>query len=78
MYPMTTIEKTDWIMANEDGIIDEFFVSDGAKVKKNDILGIIRNTASLDDVKRFCKVLTRVEWFYRTEASHILKSIPLT
>lgn len=26
--------KTDWIMANEDGIIDEFFVSDGDKVKR--------------------------------------------
>lgn len=68
--------KTDWIMANEDGIIDEFFVSDGAKVKKNDTLGIIRNTASLDDVKRFCKVLTRVEWFYRTEDLSYLEEYP--
>lgn len=68
--------KTDWIMANEDGIIDEFFVSDGDKVKKNDTLGIIRNTASLDDVKRFCKVLTRVEWFYRTEDLSYLEEYP--
>lgn len=68
--------KTDWIMANEDGIIDEFFVSDGAKVKKNDTLGLIRNTASLDDVKRFCKVLTRVEWFYRTEDLSYLEEYP--
>ncbi|MBS5550880.1 MAG: HlyD family efflux transporter periplasmic adaptor subunit [Bacteroides sp.] len=68
--------KTDWIMANEDGIIDEFFVSDGDKVKKNDTLGLIRNTASLDDVKRFCKVLTRVEWFYRTEDLSYLEEYP--
>lgn len=68
--------KTDWIMANEDGIIDEFFVSDGDKVKKNDTLGLIRNTASLDDVKRFCKVLTRVEWFYRTEDLSYLEGYP--
>lgn len=68
--------KTDWIMANEDGIIDELFVSDGDKVKKNDTLGIIRNTASLDDVKRFCKVLTRVEWFYRTEDLSYLEEYP--
>lgn len=44
--------KTEWIMANEDGIIDDFFVTDGEKVKRNDTLGIIRNTASLGDVKK--------------------------
>lgn len=68
--------KTEWIMANEDGIIDEFFVSDGEKVKRNDTLGIIRNTASLSDVKRFCNVLTRVEWFYRTNDPSYLDNYP--
>lgn len=68
--------KTEWITANEDGIIDEFFVSDGEKVKRNDTLGIIRNTASLHDVKRFCKVLTRVEWFYRTGDLSYLEDYP--
>lgn len=68
--------KTEWIMANEDGIIDEFFVTDGEKVKRNDTLGIIRNTASLGDVKKFCKVLTRVEWFYRTDDPSLLDGYP--
>lgn len=68
--------KTEWIMANEDGIIDEFFVTDGEKVKRNDTLGIIRNTAPLGDVKRFCKVLTRVEWFYRTDDPSLLDDYP--
>ncbi len=68
--------KTEWITANEDGIIGEFFVPDGARVKRNDTLGIIRNTASLEDVKKFCKVLTRVEWFYRTDDPSYLDNYP--
>lgn len=68
--------KTEWITANEDGIIGEFFVHDGARVKRNDTLGIIRNTASLEDVKKFCKVLTRVEWFYRTDDPSYLDNYP--
>lgn len=68
--------KVEWIMANEDGIIDEFFIEDGDKVNRNDTLGIIRNTASLDDVKRFCKVLTKVEWFYRTNDPSYLENYP--
>lgn len=68
--------KVEWITANEDGIIDEFFIEDGDKVRRNDTLGIIRNTASLDDVKRFCKVLTKVEWYYRTNDPSYLGNYP--
>lgn len=68
--------KVEWITANEDGIIDEFFIEDGDKVRRNDTLGIIRNTASLDDVKRFCKVLTKVEWYYRTNDPSYLENYP--
>lgn len=68
--------KVEWITANEDGIIDEFFIEDGEKVHRNDTLGIIRNTASLDDVKRFCKVLTKVEWYYRTNDPSYLENYP--
>lgn len=68
--------KVEWITANEDGIIDEFFIEDGDKVNRNDTLGIIRNTASLDDVKRFCKVLTKVEWYYRTNDPSYLENYP--
>jgi len=68
--------KTEWIVANEDGMIGEFFVADGDKVTRNDTLGIIRNTASLADVKRFCKVLTNVECFYRTHDPAYLENYP--
>lgn len=68
--------KVEWITANQDGIIDEFFVEDGDKVEKNDTLGIIRNTASLNDIKEFCKVLTKVEWFYRTNDPAYLENYP--
>lgn len=68
--------KVEWITANQNGIIDEFFVEDGDKVKKNDTLGILRNTASLRDIKRFCKVLTKVEWYYRTDDISYLKDYP--
>ena len=68
--------KVEWITANEGGIIDEFFIEDGEKVHRNDTLGIIRNTASLDDVKRFCKVLTKVEWYYRTNDPSYLENYP--
>lgn len=68
--------KVEWITANEDGIIDEFFIEDGDKVRRNDTLGIISNTASLDDVKRFCKVLTKVEWYYRTNNPSYLENYP--
>ena len=59
--------NAEWITANSDGLVDRFFVEDRAPVKKGDTLGIIRNPASLADVKRFCQVLTRVEWYYRTD-----------
>lgn len=68
--------KVEWITANQDGVIDEFFIEDGDKVKKNDTLGIIRNTASLNDVKKFCKVLTKVEWYYRTDNPAYLEDYP--
>lgn len=62
------------IIVNSDGLIDRFFVEDRAAVKKNDTLGIIQNPASLVDVKRFCQVLTRVEWYYRTHDIQYLQN----
>lgn len=68
--------NAEWITANSDGLVDRFFVEDRAPVKKGDTLGIIRNPASLADVKRFCQVLTRVEWYYRTDEIRYLQNYP--
>ncbi|MBC8602234.1 HlyD family secretion protein [Parabacteroides acidifaciens] len=68
--------NAEWITANSDGLVDRFFVEDRASVKKNDTLGIIQNPASLTDVKRFCQVLTCVEWYYRTNDIRYLKNYP--
>ncbi|WP_455643460.1 HlyD family secretion protein [Parabacteroides sp.] len=68
--------NAEWITVNSDGLIDRFFVEDRAVVKKNDTLGIIQNPASLVDVKWFCQVLTRVEWYYRTNDIRYLQNYP--
>ncbi|MDR0893981.1 MAG: HlyD family secretion protein [Prevotellaceae bacterium] len=68
--------KTEWITATGSGVIDRFFVEDRQRVKRNDTLGMLRNTASLDDVKEFCRVLTKVEEYYRTNNSDCLKAFP--
>ena len=70
------LSKTAWITANQSGIIDRFFVEDRQKVKLNDTLGILRNTASMQDVKRFCRVLGDVETYYRTNDIKYLNSFP--
>ncbi len=60
---MTNVE---WITINASGGVDQFFVENGSHVKAGDTLGILKNTASLKDVKKFCNVLTDVEEYYRT------------
>ena len=57
--------SVEWITANRAGMIERFFVENRSQVKENDTLGILKNTASLKDVKRFCQVLTNVEEYYR-------------
>ena len=47
-----------------------------SQVKENDTLGILKNTASLKDVKRFCQVLTNVEEYYRTMDIGYLQDYP--
>lgn len=83
-YP-DTIKKTiaiddmgsvEWITANQTGMIDQFFIENQSQVKRNDTLGILKNTASLEDVKTFCHVLTNIEWYYRTHDSKYLQDYP--
>lgn len=68
--------SVEWITASRTGMIDRFFVEDQSQVKKNDTLGILKNTASLRDVKRFCQVLTNVEFYYRTMDISYLQNYP--
>lgn len=83
-YP-NTIQKTiaiddmgnaEWITANQSGMIDRFLVENLSEVQPNDTLGILKNTASLEDVQRFCHVLTNIEWYYRTNDVKYLKEYP--
>ena len=57
-------------------MIERFFVENQSQVKRNDTLGILRNTASLEDVQNFCNVLTNTEWYYRTNDIKYLQDYP--
>ena len=83
-YPDTirksvTIDDTgsvEWITANQTGMMDRFLVENLAEVNEGDTLGILKNTASLEDVRKFCRVLTNIEWYYRTNDIKYLKNYP--
>lgn len=83
-YPDTVVKiiriddasSVEWITASRSGMIDRFFVENQSQVKKNDTLGILKNAASLRDVKRFCQVLTNVEYYYRTNDFSYLQDYP--
>lgn len=66
----------EWVTARHGGMIDKFFVNDGGQVRRNDTLAIIHNAASLEDVKRFCRVLANVEEYYRTDDPAYLEHYP--
>ncbi len=68
--------NVNWITANKSGKIDRFFVDNESEVKQNDTLGILKNAASITDVKRFCNVLANVEEYYRTDNISYLKNYP--
>lgn len=70
------MSRADWLTANQSGMIDRFFVEDLSIVKAGDTLGILKNPASLNDAKEFCKVLTQVEWYYRTKDTKYLQDYP--
>ena len=68
--------NVEWITARVDGEIDRFLVDNDSDVKRGDTLGIMKNAASLDDVRKFCEVLTSVEWYYRTHDTSYLRGFP--
>lgn len=68
--------SVEWITSNRSGMIDRFFVEDQSEVKAGDTLALLKNDASLEDVKRFCQVLTRVEYYYRSGNAEYLHHYP--
>lgn len=70
------LSKTAWIIAGHSGVIDHFLVEDQQKVKRNDTLAILRNAASLEDVKRFRRELDNVDDYYRTNNTNYLGMFP--
>lgn len=68
--------NVEWITANRSGTIDRFFVENESKVKCNDTLGMLKNAASIADVRRFCRVLGNVEQYYVTNKTAYLQNYP--
>ncbi len=68
--------NVEWITANRPGKIDRFFVENESWVKRNDTLGVLKNAAAIEDVTRFCQVLTNVEKYYRTNDFNYLRNYP--
>ena len=67
--------SAEWITANQGGMIERFFVENQSPVKKNDTLGILKNTAYWR-CTNICNVLTNIEWYYRTNDIKYLQDYP--
>ena len=70
------LANVEWITANSTGQIETFFVENNAFVKRGDTICIMQNTALLDDVKKFYRVLTNVETYYLTNKADLLRVFP--
>lgn len=70
------MNKVEWMTAGSTGVMDRFLVEDRTQVKRGDTLGILKNAASLKDVREFCQVLRRVEIYYETDDVKDLKRYP--
>ena len=47
-----------------------------SQIKQGDTLDILKNTTSLEDVQKFCNVLTNIEWYYQTNNIKYLQDYP--
>ena len=70
------LNKVEWMTAGSTGVMDRFLVEDRAQVRRGDTLGVLKNAASLEDVREFCRVLRRVEIYYDTNDIKDLKRYP--
>jgi len=67
------LANADWITANSSGQIDTFFVENDSFVKYGDTIAILQNSARLNDLKKFLRILTNVEQYYRTNNTDLLR-----
>jgi multidrug resistance efflux pump len=67
------LANAEWITANSSGQIDRFFVANDSLVKRGDTIAILQNSAQLNDIKIFLKILTNAEEYYRTNQIDLLK-----
>ncbi|MDR3327396.1 MAG: HlyD family secretion protein, partial [Prevotellaceae bacterium] len=70
------LANVEWVTANSSGQIANLFVKNDSIVKRGDTIGVIQNSARLNDVKRFCRVLTNVEEYYQTNNTNLLRVFP--
>ena len=70
------LANVEWVTANSSGQIETFFVENNSLVKRGDTICIMQNPAFLDDVKKFCQILTNVEQYYLTNKTDLLRTFP--
>ena len=70
------LANVEWITVNSTGPIEKFFVANNDFVKRGDTICIVQNPARLDDVWKFCRVLTNVEHYYITNESELIRKFP--
>ena len=67
------LANAEWITANSSGQIETFFVDNDSFVKEGDTIAILQNPARLNDVRKFCQILTNVEQYYLTNNTDLLR-----
>jgi len=67
------LANVEWITTNSSGQIDKIFVENDSMVKRGDTIAILQNSAQLNDLKKFLKILANVEEYYRTNNTGLLK-----
>jgi hypothetical protein len=70
------LANVEWITANSSGQIDRFFVANDSLVKRGDTIAILQNSAQLNDLKNFLKVVANVEEYYRTNKTDLIREYP--
>ena len=70
------LANVEWITTKSSGQIETFFVENDSIVKYGDTICIMQNPASLDDVKKFCRILSNVELYYLTKKTDLLRVFP--
>ena len=69
--------SAEWITANQTGMIDRIFCGKTNHLyKRTTRWAYWKNTALLEDVQTFCRVLTKIEWYYRTNDIKYLQDYP--